>query len=74
MNANPTPAEWVKSTYSGPEGGSNCVEWSPTYAHDHGTVPVRDSKALDRPPLAFTPAAWSGFVAFAADQRAQETL
>ncbi|MFD5114909.1 DUF397 domain-containing protein [Streptomyces sp. NPDC058391] len=56
--------EWVKSTYSGGEGG-NCVEWSPSYAATHDTVPVRDSKTPTAPTLMLTPAAWTGFLAFA---------
>ncbi|GAQ55107.1 DUF397 domain-containing protein [Streptomyces acidiscabies] len=44
---------WVKSTYSDGEGG-NCVEWSPSYAHVHGVVPVRDSKTPSGSPLMLT--------------------
>ncbi|WP_328915821.1 MULTISPECIES: DUF397 domain-containing protein [unclassified Streptomyces] len=56
-----TPSVWVKSTYSGGEGG-NCVEWAPTHAATHGLVPVRDSKTPDGPALTFTPTAWATFV------------
>ncbi|MGY1439154.1 DUF397 domain-containing protein [Streptomyces reniochalinae] len=56
------PTDWVKSTYSGGEGG-NCVEWAPGRVADAGAVPVRDSKDTAREPLAFSPAAWTAFVA-----------
>ena len=72
MSPNLVSIPWVKSVHSNPEGG-NCVEWSPTYAHDYGVVPVRDSKATHRPSLAFTPAAWSGFVTFAAGLQSART-
>lgn len=48
MNPNSVPTAWVKSTYSNGDGG-NCVEWSPTYAHAHNLVPIRDSKAPTSP-------------------------
>lgn len=64
MNPNPVPTVWVKSTYSNGDGG-NCIEWSPSYAHTHHLVPVRDSKALHLPHLTVTPHAWTDFVAFA---------
>jgi hypothetical protein len=56
MSGTPGVNGWVKSTYSGGEGG-NCIEWSPTRSA------VRDSKDPDGPMLAFTPTAWSSFVA-----------
>ncbi|MFF2330910.1 MULTISPECIES: DUF397 domain-containing protein [unclassified Streptomyces] len=51
---------WHKSTYSSPSGDS-CVEVAacPT------TVHVRDSKVEEGPQLALSPAAWTGFVAYA---------
>jgi uncharacterized protein DUF397 len=55
---------WRKSSHSG-TGGGNCVE----VATCPDTVHVRDSKDPDGPRLAFTPAAWSAFVAFAANGR-----
>ncbi|MFJ2112031.1 MULTISPECIES: DUF397 domain-containing protein [unclassified Streptomyces] len=64
MNPNPTITAWVKSSYTSGEGG-NCVEWSPTYATAHGTVPVRDSKRPNGPTLMLTPTAWTGLVALA---------
>lgn len=62
MNTTSATTAWVKSTYSGPDDGSNCVEWSPSYAADHGAVPVRDSKHPDGPALRFGPGVWAAFV------------
>jgi hypothetical protein len=56
-----TSLVWIKSTYSGGEGG-NCIEWAPTYASANGLVPVRDSKTPEGPSLGFTPDAWTAFV------------
>ncbi|MER8103677.1 DUF397 domain-containing protein [Kitasatospora sp. NPDC094016] len=52
---------WIKSSYSSNEGGQ-CVEVAetPTVVH------VRDSKDKSGPQLAFEPATWQAFVAFAA--------
>ncbi|MGJ5828524.1 DUF397 domain-containing protein [Streptomyces ossamyceticus] len=66
MNAeakrDPVPAlVWVKSNYSGAEGGQ-CVE----VAASPGAVHVRDSKDTTRAPLAVDPTAWTAFVEFAA--------
>jgi hypothetical protein len=52
---------WIKSSYSSGAGGE-CVE----VAARPDTVHVRDSKDRPGPVLGFTPAAWSTFVAFAA--------
>ncbi len=49
---------WRKSTYSGPQGDSACVEVS--LAHD---VLVRDSKVAEGDVLAFSIASWQAFVA-----------
>ena len=49
---------WFKSSYSGGTNGESCVELGNT----PGTVHVRDSKNLDGPRLAFSPATWSAFV------------
>ncbi|MFF2523783.1 DUF397 domain-containing protein [Streptomyces liangshanensis] len=49
-----TSHQWVKSTYSGGEGG-NCIEWSPTYAATHNLIPVRDSKNPTGPVLNLLP-------------------
>ncbi|MFE2429386.1 DUF397 domain-containing protein [Streptomyces sp. NPDC059373] len=54
---------WLKSSYSSGEGGE-CVE----VAACPDTVLVRDSKDKPGPVLNFTPAAWSAFVGFAAQQ------
>ncbi|MDH6128746.1 DUF397 domain-containing protein [Kitasatospora sp. GP82] len=54
---------WRKSSYSDSEGGA-CVE----VAACADTVHVRDSKDRSGPQLAFTPAAWAEFVAYAAAQ------
>ncbi|MET9861974.1 DUF397 domain-containing protein [Streptomyces smyrnaeus] len=51
---------WLKSSYSGGQGG-NCLEWAPGAAAT-GVVPVRDSKDTNRAPLHFSPASWSAFV------------
>ncbi|WP_078877034.1 DUF397 domain-containing protein [Streptomyces sp. 150FB] len=62
--------EWVKSTYSGSNGGE-CVEFSHTLLSSSGVVPVRDSKVPAGPVLMLAPGAWTGFVAFAAAQGAR---
>ncbi|MBT1091691.1 DUF397 domain-containing protein [Streptomyces sp. Tu102] len=66
MNAeakrDPAPAlVWVKSSYSGAEGGQ-CVE----VATRPGRVHVRDSKDTTRAALAVDPTAWTAFVEYAA--------
>lgn len=53
-----TGADWRKSSYSNQEGG-DCVEVACAYP---GVVPVRDSKAPDRPVLIFTMAPWTAFI------------
>ncbi|MBO8192674.1 DUF397 domain-containing protein [Streptomyces oryzae] len=55
-----TNGPWLKSSYSGGEGG-NCLEWMPASAAT-GVIPVRDSKNTDRAPLRFSTAAWTTFV------------
>ncbi|MFD4571976.1 DUF397 domain-containing protein [Streptomyces sp. NPDC058417] len=52
---------WFKSSYSGGNDGTSCVELALT----PGTVHVRDSKQVDGPRLALTQGAWAGFVAHA---------
>ncbi|MFD9598771.1 DUF397 domain-containing protein [Streptomyces sp. NPDC059970] len=75
-----TDLAWFKSSYSGGSGDS-CVEvalsWrKSTYSSGSGddcvevatcptTVHVRDSKVEQGPRLALSPAAWTGFVAYA---------
>jgi hypothetical protein len=49
---------WQKSSYSGGSGTDNCVE----VAFVDSAVGVRDSKNTSGPALAFSPAAWRGFV------------
>lgn len=53
--------EWRRSSYSGNEHGSDCVE----VAAAPGAVLVRDSKNLPGPRLALSPAAWSNFLTYA---------
>ncbi|MFI8436639.1 DUF397 domain-containing protein [Streptomyces sp. NPDC079020] len=53
---------WFKSGYSDSSDGSECVE----VATASGAVHVRDSKDVQGPRLAVTPAAWAGFVSYAA--------
>ncbi|MFI0940597.1 DUF397 domain-containing protein [Streptomyces sp. NPDC021020] len=53
---------WFTSSYS--DNGGNCVEVA---VNVPGTVPVRDSKDVTGPALAFTPAAWADFVAAVRD-------
>lgn len=52
---------WFKSSHSDSEG-ANCIEVAPS----PGTVHVRDSKDRTGGSLAFSPEAWSAFLAFAA--------
>jgi hypothetical protein len=49
---------WRKSSYSGGSGNNSCVE----VAFVADAVGVRDSKNTQGPTLAFSPAAWRGFV------------
>lgn len=60
-------SEWVKSSYSGGEGGQ-CLEWQPATAVESGTVPVRDSKDPEAGTLSVGASAWSSFISFAQDQ------
>ncbi|GHF52765.1 MULTISPECIES: DUF397 domain-containing protein [Streptomyces] len=53
--------EWHKSTYSS-GSGDDCVE----VAACPSTVHVRDSKIEESPQLALAPAAWTHFLAYAA--------
>ncbi|GAA5000209.1 DUF397 domain-containing protein [Streptomyces siamensis] len=56
------PLAWRKASYSSDQGG-DCVEVAQT---PQATVAVRDSKNPAGPALAFGPAAFTGFVAWAA--------
>jgi len=53
-------ATWVKSSYSGSNGG-NCIEVG-VVPVSTGVVPVRDSKDPQGPALVFRTAAWSAFL------------
>lgn len=53
---------WFKSSYSDSSNPNDCVE----VATAPDAVHVRDSKNTHGPRLALTPAAWAGFVAYAA--------
>jgi hypothetical protein len=55
-----TDLAWFKSSYSS-GSGDDCVE----VATCPDTVHVRDSKVEEGPRLALSPAAWTGFVAYA---------
>ena len=52
-------ATWIKSSYSG-ENGGNCVEIAPAIP---AVVPVRDSKVSEGAVLILTRSAWSAFTA-----------
>ncbi|WP_406422807.1 DUF397 domain-containing protein [Streptomyces sp. NBC_00873] len=55
-----TDLAWFKSSYSS-GSGDDCVE----VATCPDTVRVRDSKVEEGPQLTLSPAAWTGFVAYA---------
>ncbi|MEO3765132.1 DUF397 domain-containing protein [Streptomyces sp. B8F3] len=55
---------WVKSTYSGGEGGE-CIEWAPEHARVTGEVLVRDSKDPHGPHLTLTRDGFAALVEFA---------
>ncbi|MGW6597931.1 DUF397 domain-containing protein [Streptomyces sp. NPDC055036] len=59
MTTNESP-RWFKSSYS--DNGGACVEVAANLAVSHGIVPVRDSKAPEKPALALSVDAWSRFV------------
>ena len=56
-------ATWTKSTFSNGNGGNNCVE----VALLNTCVAVRDSKNPAGPPLTFSKAEWTAFLAGAKD-------
>lgn len=62
LAGNASELRWFKSSYSDSSNGSECVE----VAAAPNTVLVRDSKNVQGPRLALAPAAWAGFVAYAA--------
>ncbi|MFD3645203.1 DUF397 domain-containing protein [Streptomyces cyaneofuscatus] len=53
---------WFKSSYSDSSNPNDCVE----VATAPDVVHVRDSKNTQGPRLTLTPAAWTGFVPYAA--------
>ncbi|MEV0226042.1 DUF397 domain-containing protein [Streptomyces sp. NPDC050704] len=54
-----TNARWRKSTYSGGDGGEDCVEVADGVP---GSVPVRDSKLPHSPVLVVGAVAWTEFI------------
>ncbi|MET7411449.1 DUF397 domain-containing protein [Streptomyces rubiginosohelvolus] len=62
LAGNASELRWFKSSYSDSSNGSECVE----VATAPDVVLVRDSKNTQAPRLAVAPAAWAGFVAYAA--------
>ncbi|MCP9944265.1 DUF397 domain-containing protein [Streptomyces somaliensis] len=60
----PQPLQWVKSTYSGGDGGQ-CLEWAPGHARATGEFLVRDSKNPDGPRLTLGRHAFTGLVELA---------
>ncbi|WP_035805053.1 DUF397 domain-containing protein [Kitasatospora mediocidica] len=57
---------WFKSSHSGTDSG-DCIEVA-SCPRPSPTIHVRDSKDPSGPQLAFAPASWAAFVAFAAAQ------
>ncbi|MEU0161458.1 DUF397 domain-containing protein [Streptomyces sp. NPDC006261] len=57
------PLLWRRSSRS--TGMNNCVETAQLYGSEYGgpLLAVRDSKDVERPPLRFSPSAWTTFVA-----------
>jgi hypothetical protein len=55
-----TGLRWRASTYSGSDGGNNCVEVAP---FPDGRVAVRDTKDRTRTPHVHTAEAWADFLA-----------
>ncbi|EPD90905.1 hypothetical protein HMPREF1486_05616 [Streptomyces sp. HPH0547] len=58
------PVRWVKSMYSGGEGGQ-CIEWAPDHACATGEFLVRDSKNPDGPRLSLSREGFASLVEFA---------
>lgn len=61
--------QWTKSSYSSNDG-PECVE----VASAPGAVQVRDSKCVARPGFAVSPAGWTAFAVYAANQVAASQL
>ena len=55
----PAGVAWRKSSFSGGNGGSGCVEVA---ALPDGGVAVRDTKDRTRPPHRHSPLAWRDFL------------
>ncbi|MBL0778393.1 MULTISPECIES: DUF397 domain-containing protein [Streptomyces] len=58
-STSPSP-RWFTSSYS--NNGGNCVEVATDLVVSHGTVPVRDSKAVSGPVLGVSADAFSSFL------------
>lgn len=58
MQHNLPTSQWVKSSYSGDNGG-NCLEWQ---MPSPGTVAVGDSKDRTQGAFVFPATSWSSFV------------
>ncbi|MEW1628824.1 DUF397 domain-containing protein [Streptomyces sp. NPDC089173] len=58
----PAGLRWFKSSYSDSSNSNECVE----VATAPDAVHVRDSKNAHGPRLILAPAAWAGFVSYAA--------
>jgi hypothetical protein len=59
ITIDPSAVRWRKSTRSGPDGNSACVEVA---FLDNGDVAVRDSKDRQGPALVFRSHEWTAFV------------
>ncbi|MGC0411182.1 hypothetical protein RKD32_004103 [Streptomyces sp. SAI-195] len=59
MQTGPSETQWLKSSYSGPNGG-DCVEVAANCPV--GAVPVRDSKNPAGPVVTVGADAWQSFV------------
>jgi hypothetical protein len=59
IRIDPSAVRWRKSTRSGPDGNSACVEVA--FLDDNGIV-VRDSKDREGPALSFSPTEWAAFI------------
>ncbi|MGW1148449.1 DUF397 domain-containing protein [Streptomyces sp. NPDC002454] len=57
---------WFKSSYS--NNGGDCVEVAADVAVSEGVVPMRDSKVVDGPVLAWPVAVFASFVAGVRDE------
>ncbi|HEX6472174.1 MAG TPA: DUF397 domain-containing protein [Streptosporangiaceae bacterium] len=53
---------WRKSSHSGTQGGTNCVEVAELPGRTTRTIAVRDSKNPGGPKLHLTPTQWSALL------------